>query len=141
MEATINNIILDSYENTLLCEIIYRHENGDIFREYETLSPKDITEQLSYEEIVLMLEHLDSEDLARTISALYLFTIHQMSGNYSYVIFGSDEEYEAIEEVQSRVSLDMMEAIACGVDEDEDMEALEQNFYSYYHISATDGAI
>jgi len=134
MKTTIKNIILDEQENTLLCEIIYTHENGDIFRDYTTLSALDITEQLSYDEIVLMLEHLDSEDLAKTIAALYTYTVYEMLGNFSFVAFGSEEEYEAIEYIQERVNLDMIEANAYDL-EDEEYEATEENFYSYYAIT------
>lgn len=70
MNKTLNNI-LNVKGEIALCEIIYHHDNGDIFRDYEEVNIKDIREKYSKDDIRLINEHLDALELEELINTIY----------------------------------------------------------------------
>ena len=70
MKTRINSID-PTEEGEFFCSVTYIHENGDIFREYETYSKEELTSLVTRQEVVLICEYMQEKELSALIELLY----------------------------------------------------------------------
>ena len=121
-------------DGSLLCEIHYSHEDGEITRDWDTLSALDITERYEIDDIRGILGYKSSEELGAILKTLYIYAVEEAQGNFSSVIFATDDESEAIDYVRDLVERDISNTPDI-ILSDSDYDDKYELFMSYYSIA------
>ena len=100
MKTRINSID-PTEEGEFFCSVTYIHENGDIFREYETYSKEELTSLVTRQEVVLICEYMQEEELSALIELLYTeeHEFNNIDGACDYIIghgIATEEELQLI---------------------------------------------
>ena len=53
---------IDLIDNSFLATIVIKHDNGDIFKDYTTMSREELLSIVSFDEVQLMHEYMNKEE-------------------------------------------------------------------------------